>query len=82
MAKTNFITTEEAEALFDITLVAGDLIRRGALRDDIDSRELFRSCLHYAAAFHTYAPLIDHDYLTLIDEFATRRLMTDYGKED
>ena len=79
--KPEFLVLEEAESLFDITLVAGDLIRRGSLRDDIDSRELFRSCLHYALAFQSYAIPEDHDYLTLIDEFATRRLLRDYGKE-
>lgn len=82
MKPNDFLVREEAEALFDITLVAGDLIRSNKLREDIDSRDLFADCVSYAQAFCSYAPKEDWDYLTIIDEFATSRLLRDYGKEN
>lgn len=70
------------ETLFDITLVAGDLIHKNALRD-VDSRALFGSCLGLAVEFEDKygSQFGDIDYLSTVDEYAYRELMAEYGKE-
>lgn len=75
------LTAALAECVFDITLMARNLIDKQMIVVE-DSRDLFSAVFSLAKEFESSWEKheIEGDYMELIDEFAKKKLLTSYGK--